>query len=141
MKKSIFGVSALALSLAACLMAFSCTTQTRNSWGKNSSCSRITGETINSISTIGTKPVNAGQENYMKAKAGDYFSVSYEANEGNCRVEISKDKEFLYMGNDMAGTMGREKSFSVKVEKSGTYKVLIDTEDFLGTITVEKKSK
>ncbi|MCQ2585474.1 MAG: hypothetical protein MJ185_07780 [Treponema sp.] len=138
MKKSILP---FALSLAACLMAFSCTTPTNSSWGKNSPCSRIIGETMNSISTIGTTPVNAGQENYMKAKAGDYFSVSYKANEGNCKVEISKDKEILYIGNDMVGTMGREKSFSVKVGKSGTYKVLVDTEDFLGTVTVEKKSK
>ncbi len=96
---------------------------------------------MNSISTIGTTPVNAGQENYMKAKAGDYFSVSYKAEEGNCRVEISKDKEILYTGNDMVGTLGKEKQFTVKVEKSGTYKVLVDTEDFLGTVTVEKKSK
>ncbi len=76
----------------------------------------------------------------MKAKAGDYFFISYRAAEGNCKVEISDGKEILYSGNDMVGTLGKEKQFTVKVTKSGTYKVLVDTKNFTGFVTVEKKS-
>lgn len=138
MKKSIFMKSVLILSIAFSFITLSCSLPEAKTWGDP--CTRIYGESINSISTLGDTPIDAGQAQYMKAKEGDYFLVKYKAIEGNLKVEIQHEDDVIYHESDLVGTLGNENQFMVEVPESRLYKSLIDVTNFLGFVTVEKVS-
>lgn len=128
-----------AFVMALCILAVSCTSPLLATWGDP--CTRIMGKEMNCISSLGDKPITAGQDCYIKAKDGDYFVVSYQADSGTCSVEISTEKETCYQGRDLVSVFGNESTFTAKVKKRGTYKVSVSVEDFTGSVTVTKKSK